>query len=341
MPFGDRNLMFDSAAPAFPEAHGSPKSGSLSARCHHDAAGGPAHHVLFYASEAEYVDGVLAFLAPAVQRGDPILLAVSEAKAAILCGRLDGSGSEVEVLDIHELGRNPARIIPTMLSTLERHRGRRLHHVGEPVWPGRSPEEIQEAIRHETLINLAWPGSTLRVLCPYDTAELDPSVLRDAAATHPWVLRAGAMARNEDFGGSEFPDGIDNPLPQPPGDAAAMRFGLRDLGAVRALVTERATRAGLVGDRADDLVIAVNEVATNSIKHGRSDGLLRIWSTARELVCQLEDPGHITDPMAGRYRPVAGVNGGLGLWMVNQLCDLVQTRSTPRGTTVRLRTRLV
>jgi hypothetical protein len=60
------------------------------------------------------------------------------------------------------------------------------------------------------------------------------------------------------------------------------------------------------------------------------------WSTASEVVCQLEDPGHITDRLAGRYAPVAGTNGGIGLWMVNQLCDLVQARTTHQGTTIRL-----
>ena len=282
----------------------------------------------------------MAFLRPALDAGEPILLAIPASRTPLLRERLGDVPAGLEVLDIQELGRNPARIIPSVLTTLERHGGRRLHHVGEPVWPGRTPEEIQEAIRHEALINLAWLGSEVRVLCPYDTARLDPSVIRDAASTHPWVMRDGAVARSEDFAGPDFPAGTDNPLPQPPDDATALTFGLHDLGAVRALVSERAAEAGVPGERADDLVIAVNEVATNAIKHGGRDGLMRVWNTRRDLVCQLEDPGHITDPLAGRHRPVPGVDGGLGLWMANQLCDLVQTRTTEAGTTIRLRARL-
>jgi hypothetical protein len=40
--------------------------------------------------------------------------------------------------------------------------------------------------------------------------------------------------------------------------------------------------------------------------------------------------------MAGRERPTSERDGGRGLWMVNQLCDLVQLRSFPDGAAVRL-----
>lgn len=308
--------------------------------CQPDGGGGPAHLALLYSSDAEYLAGVSDFLSPALGAREPIVLAVPEPRAALVTQHLGEAAASIEILDIHELGRNPARIIPLMLTLLERHQGRRVHHIGEPVWPGRSPEEIQEALRHEALINLAWPESSLRVLCPYDAGRLDASIIRDVQSTHPWLMRAGAVTRNPDFGGSDFPGGSDDPLPRPPADAAAMTFGLADLGTVRSLVAQHGERAGLARAKCEDLVIAVNEVASNAIKHGRSEGRLHVWSTARELICQLEDRGHISDRMAGRYRPAVGTNGGLGLWMVNQLCDLVQTRTTPSGTTIRLRARV-
>jgi len=46
------------------------------------------------------------------------------------------------------------------------------------------------------------------------------------------------------------------------------------------------------------------------------------------------------DPLAGRrLQPADGV-GGKGLWLVNQVCDLVQTRSRQGSTTIRLHMRL-
>jgi anti-sigma regulatory factor (Ser/Thr protein kinase) len=38
--------------------------------------------------------------------------------------------------------------------------------------------------------------------------------------------------------------------------------------------------------------------------------------------------------------PEPGQLGGRGLWLANQLCDLVQIRCSPAGATVRLRMRL-
>jgi anti-sigma regulatory factor (Ser/Thr protein kinase) len=44
--------------------------------------------------------------------------------------------------------------------------------------------------------------------------------------------------------------------------------------------------------------------------------------------------------MADRIRPDQLAWGGRGLWLANQLCDLVQIRSGARGTVVRLHMRL-
>lgn len=298
----------------------------------------PDHVALMYSDEAEYLDGVLSFLAPGLEAAEPIALAVPGHRAQALRSRID-PGAQVQFLDVYEIARNPARIIPAVLTVLEGHAGRRLHYVGDFVWPGRSDEEIEETLRHEALINLAWPEPALRVLCVYDSEGVDPGVTYAARSTHPWLMRGGEIVRSDSYGGAVFPAGTDDPLPDPPADAITMRFGIADLAQLRSLVSAWADRAGLAREARDDFVIAVNEVATNAIKYAPDQGLLRVWSAGEVVVCQLEDRGHIGDPLAGRHRPVAGVDGGLGLWMVNQLCDLVQTRTTPAGTTIRLHAR--
>ena len=40
--------------------------------------------------------------------------------------------------------------------------------------------------------------------------------------------------------------------------------------------------------------------------------------------------------MAGRLRPVLDEPGGRGLWLANQLCDLVQVRTFENGNVVRI-----
>jgi len=84
----------------------------------------------------------------------------------------------------------------------------------------------------------------------------------------------------------------------------------------------------------------VGELAANTIRHTDQGGVLSIWTAGNELVCQVQDSGHITDPLAGRHRPPADAGGGHGLWLVHQVCDLVESRSGPGGTVVRMHVRL-
>ena len=100
-----------------------------------------------------------------------------------------------------------------------------------------------------------------------------------------------------------------------------------------------AERAGLPADRRADLVLAVSEIAANTLAHTAAGGTVHIWASGPELICQVHDSGWITDPMAGRRRP-APDSPGQGLWVVNHVCDLVETRSGLAGTTTRLRFRL-
>jgi anti-sigma regulatory factor (Ser/Thr protein kinase) len=303
--------------------------------------GAPAldHRALFYRDDEDYLDGVLGYIGPGVRAGEPIAVAVPRPRAELLRERLTALDPDIEMLDMGEVGRNPARLIPAMQEMLARAGPRLLHYVGEPIWPGRSAAEIREVHRHEALINLAWPGAGIRVLCLYDADRLDAEVLADAERTHPWVIRAGEGAPSPQFTGATVPSASDQPLAAPPEGAASLAFGLDDLGRLRALVTDCAAAAGLESPKVTDLVLAVSEVATNSIKHAAAPARLRIWREPDGVACQLEDPGHIADPLAGRRRPTPSVEGGLGLWMVNQLCDLVEVRTSAHGTVIRLHMR--
>jgi anti-sigma regulatory factor (Ser/Thr protein kinase) len=85
-----------------------------------------------------------------------------------------------------------------------------------------------------------------------------------------------------------------------------------------------------------DLVTATSELAANSIMHGGGTGTLRLWRENGNLIAEVEDAGRIEDPLVGRLRPGIRQEGGRGLWLTNQLCDLVQIRSGEGGTVVRL-----
>jgi len=296
-----------------------------------------AHQALFYSGNDEYLAGISDFVKPALERTEPVAIAVPAPKLQLLRDELGDRAAPIELLDMCELGRNPARIIPVVVSMIQRYGGP-LRYVGEPIWPGRSPEEIREATRHEALINVAWPDADVRVLCPYDIDQLDAEVLLDAEHTHPGVVRDRHLGASPAYAEGRPPAGCDLPLPSPPADAAAQDFEIHDLRRLRAWVAERAAASGLDRDRVAALVTAVNELTSNTIKHAATHGTLRFWTMPGEVVFEVEDEGHIDDPLAGRRRQAKG-SGGLGLWMVNQLCDLVEVRTSAAGTTIRVHSR--
>lgn len=122
-----------------------------------------------------------------------------------------------------------------------------------------------------------------------------------------------------------------------PSSRAATYTYRSDLSALRAVVREHALRAGLPPPRVGDLVLAVSEVAANTLRYTRSPGTLAIWHDADEVVCEMHDEGVIADPLAGRRPPPPGALSGHGLWLVHQVCDRVELRSGTSGTMVRMR----
>jgi len=306
------------------------------------ARSGYRHEAFFYAGATEFMLGTLDFIRDAVASEEPILVVLGANKIAALRRELDGDADLVAFADMAEVGANPARIIPAwqQFVTEQQESGRRLRGIGEPVWAGRNPAELDECERHEALLNVAFEDPNFWLLCPYDTVGLPPAVLDEARRNHRFVRENGVSRTSEHFPGSEsLAAPFERPLPEPAGDAARLEFDTATLRQVRSFVVERAGVLGLVGDRADDLVLAVNEVATNSLVHGGGSGSLWLWCESDVVMCEVRDGGNIIDHLAGRVRPSPLTEGHRGLWLANQLCELVQIRSTPSGTTVRLHIR--
>jgi anti-sigma regulatory factor (Ser/Thr protein kinase) len=300
------------------------------------------HEALFYAGEADFVAGTASFLREGLAQGESALVAVVPSKIRALRSALGGDADRLSFMDMAELGRNPARIIPAWVQfASEPTSPRRLRGIGEPVWLGRSPAELAESQLHEALLNLAIPAtSPLWLLCPYDTAALDQSVIDDARRSHPFIQHGAVHAESTTFDGAgAVATAITASLPEPPADRFELAFGSDELSAVRRLVSTRAMDVGLDSDRTLDLLTAVNEVATNSLLHGGGSGMLRSWVEHDTLICEVSDRGHVDDPLVGRIRQSDHQLGGRGLWLVNQVCDLVQIRSTHHGTTIRLHMR--
>lgn len=298
------------------------------------------HEAVVYSGRPGFLDATLPFVRDALEAGEPTLVALEAPKIEWLRSALGPDADTVEFVEMVELGRNPARIIPawTAFVSARGRDGRPVRGIGEPVWPGRGPQELDECHRHEALLNRAFADARAFWLrCPYDAGALEPSVIAEAHRTHPFVVRDDAVHASTAYPDVGYPPArLDAPLPDPPADAATLEFGSERLHAVRELVARRCAMAGLDRARAADLVVAVNEVATNSLRHGGGGGRVRAWHDPGAVVCEIRDEGLVHEPLVGREHPPANGTGGRGLWLVNQLCDLVQLRSSPAGTVVRM-----
>ncbi len=298
------------------------------------------HLAAFYHDRDDYLSALRSFAITGRERAEAVLIAVPEPNADLVRRELGDSSADFILLDLAELGRNPARIIPAFLSHAGRHRGQRLCCISEPAWPGRTVAEMQEAARHEALINVAFRDIPATVLCLYDRAGVPAHVLADAESTHPALIKDRQPAASASYlGPREFLPAGNQALPPPPAHAETLDYS-GDLRMVRCFIASRAELAGLSAPRVFDLVIAVSELAANTLRHTTAGGTAHVWQTAEEIICQVTDTGQITDPLAGR-RPLSDeLLGGNGLWVVNQVCDLTQTRTGPAGTTTRVHMRL-
>jgi len=308
-------------------------------------APGPSfrHEALLYSGDDDFADRVGGFVRDGVDAGEPTLVAVGPARIELLRRALGGAAQWVTFVDMDALGTNPARILPAWRTFAAPHlaAGRRIRGVGEPISPRRSAAELVECHRHEALLNLAFDGGgAWWLVCPYEAGALPAEVIAEARRTHPLVWGSHSGEPSAEYRGRfAAAEPFVAPLPDPPAAAAETAFRLGDLGTVRAVAAGAARRWGLPEARVADLMLAAGEVAANSVRHGGGRGTMRIWYDDGAAICEIRDAGHIEEPLAGREPPQDARAGGYGLWLANQVCDLVQVRSSPAGTTVRLHVR--
>lgn len=294
----------------------------------------PAHSVAFYRDGPSYVASVVPFVTGGLDRGEAVAVAVPRANIDRLRAALGPAGSRfVEWIDMTTAGRNPGRIMTGVLGAFaDKHRTETVRIVGEPVWPGRSPEEYPACVQHEALIDEAFAGRPVSILCPYDLA-VGPLALADAMATHPSILEGAAGRPNPDYDrqGALAAHNLPLPVPEHARTWSVTRF---DIAALRIATADLAAAAGLTAERIQDVVLTAVELATNSIEHGSGTATLSLWERADALIVRNWDAGIIRDPLAGRRTVVPTRRRGRGLLLVNAGADLVRTHIDEAGTTI-------
>ena len=281
------------------------------------------HHAHLYGSPDEYIRAVAAFVEAGARKGEPVMVALPGPKGDLLKPVLAGLRG-VEHVDLGDLGRNPGRFLPAAMDFVADH-AHPARIVAEPIWPGRDRDEVAEAARQESLVcrtRAEWPAE---MLCLYDGRRLPPGTISEMWRSHPDVTALGINLSSAGYLGE--PGSIPDshwPLEPPPSSGETIEMDFYRVNPVRAGARAVAARAGLPVERVEDLVLAVTELAWHSILSGGGTGRLRMWTkSSGAAVCEVLD--------------VSGRPEAEELWLVNQLCDLVQVRNGPAGTLIRIR----
>ena len=297
------------------------------------------HHAYLYDDERDYLSCLSEFVQAGLRNAEPVFVAVPGRHAAVLRELLGAESPLLRYGAMTETGRNPARLIPELYAFVAEHPGQRVRYIGESAWPGRTDAELCEAARHEALLNLAFATTSVSIMCPYDIRALAADVVGRVQRTHPAILQGGRTQLATGYAGhGVVPAECDDPLPAPPAYAETLGYET-SLRQARDLVASHGAALGMAADQIMNLVIAAGEITANTLRHTSAGGRLWVWHTGEEIICQVQDQGWITDPLAGRQRH-SPEDSGHGLWVVNQMCDLVEIRtSQAAGTIIRLHMR--
>ncbi|SOD98464.1 sensor histidine kinase [Blastococcus haudaquaticus] len=299
------------------------------------------HEALFYRSDEDFLDGLLPFVREGLEQDETVVAALPRNRLELLRDALGDDASAVDLRDMAEVGRNPAAIIAVWDRLLREQTaaGRRLRGVGEPAFVGRREAEFAECRLHELLLNTAFDGGpSWRLLCPYDEVHLPRAVVRGALHTHPLAGTTAGRRTSPDYSPGEVAELFGAELPRPTDAVLRGIYGAADVPATRRTVAQYARTIGLPEEKVEVLALAASELATNSVRHGGGTGTVAMWATPGAAIVEFSDSGQVDDPLTGRRMPTLEQEGGRGVYLVNQLCDLVQLRSADRGTTIRVTT---
>lgn len=298
------------------------------------------HQVLMYDHEKGFLDTVVPFVREGLDAGEAVLAVSTAPNVTSLRQALGTDSDAVAFVDSANWYVRPARTIANYSSFIAENATSRIRVVAEPGWETGTPDEVMEWTRYESIINQAFADIRASVLCLYDRRSTDTGLLDGALYTHPQVVDGCGGPR--DNGCYVEPPALHawidrDPLPVPPSEAVTLPVDTDDLSALRAFGAKRARELGIDRHRMNDLLVAMTEVVTNAIRHGRPPIACRMWREDDDIVVDVTDAGWWRpDPVPGFIPPDPASLSGFGLWGVRMLCALVQLRTGPAGTAVRL-----
>ncbi|WP_219413052.1 sensor histidine kinase [Pseudonocardia nigra] len=298
------------------------------------------HEAAIYDSDEAFLGVAVPFLRDGVLAGVPTLLSIGARQHRLVREAL-GDVAGVTVLDDRYAQPFTAlQLNHEMFREYVAAGVRQVRILGEVPHPG-TGAPWDGWVRYEAAINHLFAAFPVWAICPYDLRNTPPDVLVDVTRTHDRLASAdGGHRANPDYAEpAEFlaervrreVDPLERTRPDldlVDASPAAARRAVAQLG--------RSTE--VPASRVEDLVVAVNEVVTNAIVHGRPPVVLRAWGVPDRVVVAVRDQGAgPADPYAGLLPDTsAGVPERHGLWMAHQLCSRVSLTRASDGFTVRL-----
>ncbi len=314
------------------------------------AARGPSsdrrfrHDSLFYDDDEQLARLAAPFVRAGLDAGEAVVLTTTPRATRVLCEAV-GHHPLLHVTERSDAyrTRTPTAIAAfrSLADELTAEGVSRVRVVGEVDF-GATERDWLEWQRYESVINEALAPWPLWGLCVFDTQRLAAPLLESALATHPALVGPDGRAVNPRFvAPADYLRSL--PVPDEPLEDTPPRLDapdVADFAELRHAVARELTAVGGDDDLVADFGLAVDEMVSNAVRHGRPPVSLRLWTTADRIVCTIGDGGPgWDDPFAG-YGPAHGDDlsrGGMGLWLARQLCDHVDITGGPDGTGVRVR----
>jgi anti-sigma regulatory factor (Ser/Thr protein kinase) len=304
------------------------------------------HAAGFHGSATALLDQLVPLAEQALKRDEPLVTALQPATERALADRLDDElASDERIVRLRPPDGDPAGASAQTLAArwalelraLSVAKGRPVTVLNEHTTAldgadGRFWTELDAAL------NVALADLPVRITCFYPELPLHLEIIDGARRNHPLLITDGELRHNP---GHHDPRAVltARPAARPPvlgPPDVRLSFSAWQLHEVRTTVERALSGHGYERERLEDIVLAVNELATNAVEHGTPEAQLSLWTGQHGLLCEVDDGGTLRDPLPGLQAPHPAEPRGRGVWIARQLCDSLHVWADGRGTHVRV-----
>lgn len=290
-------------------------------------------------------------LAPAVRQAlessDGVVMAVGADTARLLRDELGGAAGQLEWRDTSAFYQRLGFAYEAFRRFLaDAHAaGRRIHLFAEPDVAGDGDDagtvdRPAAYLAYEAICNETYAVYGCEVTCLWDARVHSAPTIDNVRLLHSHELGPAGREPSRGYAGARDYLASRNQLPLPLPAKVDWEMDLTSLNAIpllRADLRDWARGRGFAPPAQAEVAMAVNEVATNALTHGKPPAAVRAWHDGDTVIVQVDDQGGNPLPATAGYVPPDGHYATpRGLWLVRQLADVMQTHTQGSTTSVRL-----